>query len=304
MRRIVLLAVVMASLPAPAGAAVLARERGHQVARHLGTALWSERARDGRYFLVSRAGRLRVGPQERPFDLDVGTDSRGRLAAVYSRCLEGRRQCRIHMLDLAAEREVRLYRGHRPSLRQGVLAFARLRSDGRDAIFLRRLGIRGRERQVHVLPRTHPATTGLDLGAGGLAFTAAGRGTRLWFKAPGPRARVRMLAAGAMGRSTAQVHASPSFAGRFLYWAFSDRNPARPPNGWVLRRDVRSGATLAARAPGYLESVAADAARPTAHLITATYAGDPSRARPGDDLVATFPRPRWRAVPRGLGVRP
>lgn len=299
---LIALPLVLAS-PAVASAVVVAPERGHQVARHLGALVWSERARDGRYHLTSREGRLpAVAPLDRPFDVDLGTDSRGRVAAVYSRCHEGRRGCRIRLYDLAARRETALYRGHRPALRQGVLAFARLRGDGRDAIIIRRLGPKGVERRVHVLPRSLPATTGLDLGAGGLAFSAAGRGTRLWLKPPG-RGRVRVLADGAFTRQSLRVHGSPSFAGRFLYWAYSDRIASRPPNGWAIRRDVRNGRTTASPTPGYLESLAADAGRPGNPLVIATFAGNPSRAKPGEDRVATLERPRWGAPPRSLGVR-
>jgi hypothetical protein len=296
MRVVLAAAVVLALAAPPARAVTIADHRGHQVARHLGTTMWSERGNDGRYHLTSREGRVRVDPLARPFDVDLGTDARGRSVAVYSRCREGRRACRIHLYDIAAGRETTLYPGHRPAIRQGIIAFARLRADGRDAIFIRRMGPKGRARRIHVLPRSLPATTGLDLGAGGLAFSAAGDGTRMYLRAPG--GRVRVLAYGTFAGGRREVHASPSFAGRFLHWAFSDRHPTARANGYAIRRDVRARRTVAARTAGYLESLAADAARPGNPLMLATY----STRLGGGERVFTFDRPRWRTPPAQLGV--
>ncbi len=88
---------------------------------------------------------LAVSPRPQPFDLDLGTDARGRTVATFSRCTQtpatsrdGRPApwtgagCRVHVLDLATGREsepaIPRSRGSSdttPSMWRGRIAFAR-----------------------------------------------------------------------------------------------------------------------------------------------------------------------------------
>jgi len=108
------------ALAMPAGAQELAQLNDQSpIAAHGGWVAWSARV-DGRYRLFSwHDGLTRMLPvpgRARPFDADVGSDTRGRAVATYSRCarwgsvkvyaarLVGVR-CRLRALDLTSGRE-------------------------------------------------------------------------------------------------------------------------------------------------------------------------------------------------------
>lgn len=108
---------------------------------------WSTRAESGWTLSAWHRGttvRLPVPPRAEPFDLDAGTDARGRTVLTYSRCTRtptiafGRTStwsgdgCRVHVLDLASGRErgipIPRSRGSSdlmPSMWRGRVAFAR-----------------------------------------------------------------------------------------------------------------------------------------------------------------------------------
>jgi len=142
MRRVLWLIVgALATLlvAAPSGAhaqlaeTTIAKERGDTlVATYGGWVVWSSYDPISRqWHLVARAPgsvsveRLAVAARPMPFDVDLGPDARGRVAAVYSRCRREPkafgatfpsyrhrygRGCRIVKLDLTSKRESTLYK--------------------------------------------------------------------------------------------------------------------------------------------------------------------------------------------------
>lgn len=158
-------------LAVPAAGRVLARDvpGAQAVSAYGGTAAWSELDRSGeRYVLTTwRAGktrRVRVAPNDRPFDVDLGPGPNGETVAVYSRCtrpdafIDPRfdapnwtvsRGCRIYEADLRTGRERRLRSTHvaggseyLPTVWRRNIAFARLRgtSGVADVVVQRRTG--------------------------------------------------------------------------------------------------------------------------------------------------------------------
>jgi hypothetical protein len=145
--RLLALAVLLV-LAAPAAADPIA-QLGDQapIAAHGGWIVWS--AKRGAAFRLfawhdGPTTQLDVRGRQRPFDVDVGTDARGRAVATFSRCrgfrtipsYEIRREvgvdCRIRVVDLATGRErgggVPQPRGASdawPSMWRGRIAFAR-----------------------------------------------------------------------------------------------------------------------------------------------------------------------------------
>jgi len=164
-------------------------------------AAWSviDRA-TGRYALMIYDGKQlrRVRGRERrvPFDGDLGTDARGRVKAVYSRCATdpaavfgapfGRR-CRLYMADAVTRTERRLTIAHpasasdtQPTLWRGKLAFSRAYPEvtprRRVELLLARSTRDTRPTKIATIPvgiqGTGTATT-LDLRGVRLAYTAS-----------------------------------------------------------------------------------------------------------------------------------
>jgi hypothetical protein len=145
----VLAAVALACCAAPAAAEPVALApvtASVPIAAHGGWVVWSVPASGGWGLAAWHRGRvatLRVAPRPRPFDLDLGTDARGRTVATFSRCAEistanppllppTGEDCRVRVLDLATghERAGGVPRPKdasdtMPSMWRGRIAFAR-----------------------------------------------------------------------------------------------------------------------------------------------------------------------------------
>jgi hypothetical protein len=146
-RRLLAPLVAALALVTPAGAQEIGQISDQApISAHGGWVVWSAKL-DGRYRLISwRHGLTRMQPvpsRAHPFDVDVGTDARGRAVATYSRCarwgsvkvyaarLVGVR-CRVRILDLTSGRERAASvpepagaSDTMPSMWHGQIAFAR-----------------------------------------------------------------------------------------------------------------------------------------------------------------------------------
>jgi hypothetical protein len=147
--RILAALIVAISGPAAADAQPIAQVNDEvPIAAHGGWVVWS--AKQGRGFRLfawhgGTARQLAVRGRPRPFDVDVGTDARGRAVATFSRCRRFRAitvweasrrdvgiACRLRVVDLVSGRERsagapegRGVSDTMPSMWQGRLAFAR-----------------------------------------------------------------------------------------------------------------------------------------------------------------------------------
>jgi hypothetical protein len=100
-----------------------------------GWIVWSAPGPGGWQLMTLKEGAMAavaVATRPDPFDVDLGTDARGRLVATYSRCSPTGRSCRVHVLDLASGVETvpAIRRPARasdrwPSMWRGRIAFAR-----------------------------------------------------------------------------------------------------------------------------------------------------------------------------------
>lgn len=307
----------------------LGRGDGFDVVQRAGIAMWSRRSGE-RYRLVMQCGAaapvaVAVQPSPFPFDVDLGTDATGATVAVYSRCAVPaatrepgrvvRLRCRLVRLDAGTGEERRLNvpatsgaSQVRPAINRGILAYAEVPDAGRGKarILLTRLGARSPPRTITSLGVGDPGDiVGIDYENERLAFAAvvADRAFAVLFlKEPGRP--LQRLAAGGFGEENAQYVSSPSFAGRHLYFAFSNRHAYKPRNGFVVRRDLLTGQVTSDEVPGYLTAVAADAADPAQALVIVS---DRS-ARKGPDIHAIqrlrrVRRPSFQDPPVGLGLR-
>jgi hypothetical protein len=169
-----------------------------RIAAQGGWVVWST-PQGGAYDLVAwhdgstRALPIAASPQ--PFDVDLGTDRRGRVVATFSRCAGKPSSCRVRVLDLVSgvERAAGIPRpsgtsDRNPSMWHGRIAFARhdpRRHGNVDQVLL----WSGRTRKLTVLPHGAVPTncpfsgkgachgmpvsgtvTGLDLGASLVSF--------------------------------------------------------------------------------------------------------------------------------------
>lgn len=337
---------------AAAQAGTIAPVDGTHVAQRGGLIVFDELV-DGRHRLYqSLHGTVSAVPvpsSRVPFDASLGTDARGRLVAVYSRCKVGGQgwppdavvpgSCDLFSYDLRARSERRLGEADSPnaseaapSLDHGILVFARnvlersrpprhgpnvegLRF--RTRLYVRRLDTRRRSRRLFDVPGRDSAIStsvrDVDVSATALStrrgvaaavFLPASNSSAIYFKSP--RGRVRRLAAGSLGEENDKQQASPSFAGRYLYWAYANQaTDFHVPNGYVVRRDLTTGTTTAAPAPGYLDAVAGDPVHPAAPLIVSSFSG-PDDAHPGmrrgTDAVQTLEAPTFAPAPASLGL--
>jgi hypothetical protein len=317
----ILMTVAALALAAPstASADVLASYDGKQVAQYAGVQAWSQQQGDERFALMVRSeGRVAQAPvaeQPVPFAVSLGTDGDGRRLAVYPRCAQGPIQiparCRLVAYDFSNGLERPLAGTHLAgaseeavALDRGCLTYAR-RSGRLTTI---RIGRLGSGRPARVVARLRDAhVTGMAITQRALAFsTEVGRPnevevveSRLYVKPAGRP--VHQVARGGFGEEHRRTHASPSFAGDSLYWAFADRSYVAAANGWVARCNLRTGRTTAVPAPGYLRSVAADSALPSAPLVISTFSQKAGVVR-GTDQVATLDAPSWQPAPKALGL--
>jgi hypothetical protein len=311
-------AALALAAPATASAELLASYDGQQVAEYAGVQAWSHQQGDRFALMVRSAARTAQAPvsaQPVPFAVSLGSDGNGRRLAVYPRCGLGPDHapagCRLVAYDLRRGLERPLAGTHLAgaseeavALDRGILTYAR--RSGRSTTI--RIGRLGSGRPARVVARLRDAhVTGMAITHRALAFsTVVGRPnevelveSRLYVKPAGRP--VRQVARGGFGEEHRRTHASPSFAGDSLYWAFADRSYVARANGWVARCNLRTGRTTAAPAPGYLRSVAADAALPSAPLVISTFSQKADVVR-GTDQIATFDAPSWQAAPPVLGL--
>jgi hypothetical protein len=309
-------AALALAAPAAASADVLAPYDGSQLAQFAGVQAWSQSQGD-RYVLMIRSGGrtapARVGPQPVPFVVSLGEDAARRRLAVYPRCtrVSGHQaRCQLVAYDLTTRRERPIAGTHAPgasenavALDRGILAYAR-RVGKRSTILIKRLGSRRPARVAARVPAADSFVTGMALSRRALsfsvdAFTQDPGESRLYVKPAGGVAH--QVARGGFGEENRKEHLSPSIAGRYLYWAFSNQSEVPPANGWVARCDLLTGRTTVTTAPGYLDAVAADAARPSAPLLVSSFSQKTDEVK-GTDQVATLAAPAWRTAPAALSL--
>ena len=275
----VALAALLLIAPA-ARAEVLDPVDGFHVAALDGTRLWNHEDPDSRYTLVDGDGQslgLKRSGRYTPFDVSLGTDTEGRLLAVYSRCV-GIESCSLYADDLATATERSLgLKGKSPALSDGVLAYARGRS-----LYIGRLGTTP-HRIAHVDDRGFEGMS-IASSARGVAFASdSDIGTTLYFKPAGGAVR-RLAHAGLVSQDGG--HMSPVWHDGRLYWAFKDY-----PRSWVIRYSLSSHRADAAPVRGELDSLAFDG--PT--LITSVAFDERGQ-------VATFDAPAWGRAPARAGL--
>jgi hypothetical protein len=308
------LACALALLAAPADAAVLDTRSGTRLAAFDGTWLWNHQDPDG-YRLVGRDGVAPVPPSAMPFDVSLGRDGYGRVTAAYSRCkryvelaklLTAPGDCTLMAYDMAAKRERSLgISGQSPSLHDGVLAYG----DGRNVMLRRLRG--GTPRAIARVSRYGGFVTGTAVSPRGVAFSTQEVDsselvppfTAVYFK-PAGKPIVR-LGLGGAGEENDRRHSTPTLAGPYLYWAFSNLSSAQLPNGWVMRYRVDTKAWSAAAAPAWLQAAAADPLRPAAPLLVSSVQLESfplGSGLWGVAQVATLEHPVWGAPPDDSGT--
>jgi hypothetical protein len=316
--RITITAAALAlAAPAAASAAVLAPYDGSQVAQLAGVQAWSKAQGDGYVLMIRSGGRTApaaADAQPVPFAVSLGEDAAGRRLAVYPRCarVSGGSHARCHLVayDLTSRRERAIAGTHAPgasedavALDRGILAYAR-RVGKRSTILITRLRSRRPARVAARVPAREAYVTGIALSPRALSFTVdafpdeTGE-SRLYVKPAGGAAR--QVARGGYGEENRREHLSPSIAGRYVYWAYANQSEVAPANGLIGRCDLLTGRTTAAPAPGYLDAVAADPARPAAPLVVSSFSQKTNKVK-GTDQVATLAAPSWRAAPAALGL--
>ena len=295
---------------------------GYDVAVYDGLEAWSRRSRGGWQLVLRRPGerpRLApVAPAARPFDVDVGTDGRGRTLVVFSRCSR-RGGCAIYALNPAQRTERALTEFSRrgmsvvqPALDAGRLVYVKVDRWGAQ-IVLGRLGVATPGRTLARLPEaTADTVTGLDLQGARIAYTleflSGDISTELWLGGLGEAPR--RIGVGVDGEENAPRVLSPSLAGRHLYVGFANRTPyGDRPIGVVVRRDLITGERSAVRTHGRTVAVGADAARPQTPVLYAEDAGafDNRRQRlatAGADAFGPLPKLIGLAAATGGADRP
>ena len=216
---------------------------------------------------------LPASPSPQPFDVDLGTDAKGNVVAVYARCTP---TCRIAMLDLVTgvERPVAGvhasgYSETAPTIRDGVLGFQRRpakRASGGEYRLIT-LGPGHRSRIVKRL-RADQNVTGADLSARGLAIATdtaqvEGRTVSVQVKPTGrPFRTLQAISSGALSRVEVTP---PQWQGNDLYWGYARR--VDQPSRLLIRARITNAGTsfVTATAPnplggrGVITGVALDA---------------------------------------------
>jgi len=181
----------------------------------VGTLAYS-RPEGRRYRLVVDGQDAPVQALRRPFDVDLGTDARGRTVAVYTR--DGR----VRVLDLSSgrDRALRGVRGDAPSVSRGRVLYNT--TSRRDRLRLTSLA-GGRGRALPSVPAgKEELTVGeTELAGGVLAFTAEEEtgdevsNSQLWFGRVGRRARVVFRGVNSVNQATELIgpQVSSSYVG-------------------------------------------------------------------------------------------
>jgi hypothetical protein len=144
LRFLVIALALVAALPAAAQATAITTTTGDaKLSAAGGWLVWSEPEANAWRLVGLKDGATRtfeVPARPQPFDVDLGTDARGRIVATYTRCAtyptvvgtETGSRCRIRVLDLASGVERPVDVPHpasasdaTPSMRHGRLAFSR-----------------------------------------------------------------------------------------------------------------------------------------------------------------------------------
>jgi hypothetical protein len=345
MRRSLLsLAVTAAALIAPTASqgAVFSDQGGWSVSSLGGTTIFNTEDTAGFHLTVHDATgthQLAAKPSQIPFDVSLGTDSAGHPTAVYSRCRVGEQgwpkgqvvpgSCDLYAFDLTSGRERKLRDASRagvseaaPSMDHGILVFGRNfdlhakaphRLSYRTRVLIRREP-GDHERTIMTVPARGGGIDGRDVDlefstivgerAAVVVYDPSENATMLYLKRS--EEPFQLLARGGFGEENWRQFESPSFAGRYLYFGYANlATDFYGPNGWVLRRDLRTGRTVAAAAPGYLEAVAADPLRATDPLVVSSYSEkDPeTQSTRGTDAVQTLDAPVWRTPPKTIHLR-
>jgi hypothetical protein len=345
-RSLLSLAATAAALlvPATAHASVISGQSGAPLSALGGTLVFNTQDSAGYHLAIHDAAgtrQLPVKPSKLPFDVSLGTNAAGRPTAVYSRCRVGEDgwpkdavvpgSCDLYAFDLGRGRERLLRDASRrgvseaaPSMDHGILVFGRdfgLRAKAPNRLRYRtRVLIRrepgDHERTLMTIPGTDTAvyTFGrdVDLESSAIAgehvavelYDPSENATKVYLKRS--EQPIRLLARGGFGEENVRQFESPTIAGHYLYFGYSNvATDFYGPNGWVLRRDLRTGRTVAAAAPGYLEAVAADPLRPSDPLVVSSFAEqDPETgASRGTDAVQTLDAPAWRTPPKSIHLR-
>jgi hypothetical protein len=331
-------------VPAGAHAAVLSNQPGEAISALGGTTVFNTEDAAGYHLTLhdsTGTRQLPVKASKIPFDVSLGTDSAGRPIAVYSRCRVGEDgwakhdvvpgSCDLYAFDLAKGRERKLRDASRPgvsegapSIENGILVFGR--EFDLKAKAPRRLSYRTRvvirrepgdhERTIMTIPGRdgggYSYARDVDVDASAIhgeraavvVYDPSQNASMLYLKTSGQS--FRLLARGGFGEENVRQFESPTFAGRYLYFGYANHATwVWGPNGWVLRRDLRTGRTVAAQAPGYLEAVAADPQRASDPLVVSSFSDRETEtgAPRGTDAVQTLDAPAWGAPPKIIHLR-
>jgi hypothetical protein len=294
-----------------------------KIAAYGGVVVWSHWDQTTREYRLmahyrGRTELLRVAPRRAPFDVDLGPDTHGRAAAVYSRCRRERpvwmlgagtpagppSGCVLYRYDFATRREGRIAgiagsgSFYLPSLWQNEIAYVRAGAGGGPALRAQPLTApRGGKLTVVSLPGDSagaPGPVSLDLGPGRLAFS--------WETISGAQIDstidVDTLPASASAAPTGlavDTESSglgapgmldfPSFASGGLYYGQFDGSPILPAGDAFQRIAPDGSGAAAAGAPHALRGQARDGA--TTYALYGPYAGQLSDCGPtGCALVA------------------
>jgi hypothetical protein len=206
---------VLGSLPPGAAFAV-------RMSAHAGHVVWSQAVGPGRHVLMrwhdGRVDRLPVAARAVPFDVDLGSDARGRPVAVYSRCTGETEsapvgRCDVYRLALQGGRERRVPRvstatasEYAPAIWRGNLAYASSRTAaGPAALMLLR---RGARRAVTLRRRARDAAVGrvgaIDLTSNAVVFE--------WPAENGDALLRRVPLSGGRGKILARSHIEEGFS--------------------------------------------------------------------------------------------
>jgi hypothetical protein len=189
------------------------------------------------------------------FDPDLGSDGRGGLIAVYTRCagVSGR-NCDVYQYDLIARLESKVSGASTPgcsefapSVWEGAIAFGRSGPRECDGLY-----VKGRRGSALRLEKRIPADT--DFREGRVAYLHAPSANRTAIRLFTIRqGHSRLVAA---GRRTQTRVSNPAFSGRYLNFLFEDRRR----DEFLVGRSRGTGTTqFSSRSlPGSVDSIALD----------------------------------------------
>jgi hypothetical protein len=221
---------VLASLSPSAASAV-------RMSAYAGHVVWSEVVGPGRYALMrwhaGRVDRLPVAQRPVPFDVDLGSDARGRPVAVYSRCpgeadhAAPASSCDVYRLALERGRERKIRRAstarsseYVPAIWRGNLAYASSKTAAGPATVM--LLRRGARQPIALRRQARGAQAGrvsdIDLTSNAVVFQwPANNGAELR-RLPLSGRRGKVLARSFMEEGKAVATQSPNAAPKETLW--------------------------------------------------------------------------------------